>query len=306
MVSAPPTSGQTGCQPGIGGHLFANGGDVEVEMLARGGDYTIELHLMSPGPQRFIAVNSEVGKIVKLGSFTAGTELVFGVFIRDTQKTFMMGSGSVNPDGLPHAEVTCFSGKRANIGFEDQSGGGDNDFDDLQFTVRQSQSCEYSISPASQSFGTSGGNGSFNLTTTSGCSWSISSNVNWITVTSGTAGSDGGRINYTVALNQNTSSRTGTINAQGQTFTVFQDGDGGQPIITSTVRSGKKVFVYGVNFDMETVILLNGEPQKTIHDDNDPSGLVIGKKLGRWAQPGDRLTVRKGSGVLSPEYVYTQ
>jgi len=93
LVSAPPTSGQTGCQPGVGGHLFATGGDVEVEMLARGGDYTIELHLMSPGQQRFIAVNSEVGKIVKLGSFTAGTQLIFGVFIRDTQKDLYDGLG---------------------------------------------------------------------------------------------------------------------------------------------------------------------------------------------------------------------
>jgi len=217
-----------------------------------------------------------------------------------------MGSGAVNPDGFPHAEVTCFDSKRANVGFEDQSGGGDNDFDDLRFTVRQPQACEYSISPASQSFGASGGSGSFNLTTTSGCSWSISSNVNWISVTSGTAGSDGGRINYTVAVNPNPNSRTGTVDAQGQTFTVFQDGDADWPVITGTLRSGKKVFVYGLNFDMDTGILLNGEPQKTLHDDNDPRSMVIGKKLGRWAQPGDKLTVRKGSGILSPEYVYTQ
>jgi len=32
--------------------------------------------------------------------------------------------------------------------------------------------------------------------------------------------------------------------------------------------------------------------------------LVIGKKLGRWVLPGDRLQVRTSAGALSPQYIY--
>jgi hypothetical protein len=295
----------TECQSGVGGRLFSNGGDVEVEIIPANAGFTIELSLVSPIPQRFIATNRDTGTIVKLGSFPAGVELIFGVFVRETQKSFLMGPGSVNPDGLPHAEVICFGPKRANIGFEDQVGGGDQDYNDMTFTVRQTQSCNYSISPPSQSFGAGGGRGTVSLNTSSGCSWSVTSDVNWVTVTSGSAGSDGGTVNYSVAVNTSSDSRTGRIMLQAESFTVFQDAAGSAPLVTSAVRNGKKLFVYGINFDSSSVILLNGEQQKTLHDDENPSTIVIGKKAGKWVQPGDKLRVRSSSGALSPEYSYT-
>src|ERR1041385_6753991 len=139
------------CQGGIGGRLFSNGGELEVEMLAADAGFTIELYLMSPGPQRLIATNRDAGTIVKLGTVPAAVELIFGVFVRDTQRTHVMGQGSQNPDGLPHAEVTCFGGGRSNIGFEDQLGGGDRDYNDLMCTVRQPEnSCTYAVTPKSQ------------------------------------------------------------------------------------------------------------------------------------------------------------
>lgn len=306
-VRALPRAPQAAeCQSGVGGRLFSNGGQLEVEILPNGGDYTIELILFSPGPQRFIATNRDSGTIVKIGSFPSGTELIFGIYVRDIQRTFMMGPGSENPDGLPHAEVTCFGAKRANIGFEDQMGGGDKDYNDLFFTVRQPQSvCGFSISPSSQSFGSGGGRGTVSLNTSSGCSWSASSDVNWVTITSGSAGSDSGTISYSVAVNTSSDSRTGRIILQGESFNVYQDGDGVDPLITGAVRDGKKLFVYGINFDGGAVILMNGEQQKTLHDGDNPRTILIGKKAGKWIQPGDMLRVRSSSGALSPEYTYT-
>ncbi len=293
------------CQSGIGGRIFSNGGELEVEILPSVAGFTSELSFVSPGPARLIGTNRDAGTIVRLGTVPAGVELVFSIFVRETQKTFATGPGSGNPDGLAHADVTCFGNGRSNIGFEDQMGGGDRNFGDLICAVRQTGVCSYSLSPQSQSFDAGGGRGSISVAAGSSCSWTASSSVNWVVITSGSAGSDGGTINYSVAINTNASSRTGGVTVQGQTFTVFQDGESSSPLITSAVRSGKQLLVSGINFDSDSVILLNGEKQKTIHDPNNPRTLLIGKKVGRWIQPGDQVRVRSSSGALSPEFTYT-
>lgn len=299
----PPQASE--CQGGVGGRLFSNGGRIEVEMLQADAGFTIELHLLSPGGDRFIATNREVGTTVNLGTFSEGTELIFGAFVRDTHQTFVMGPGSSNPDGIAHAQVDCFNSRRANVGFEDQMGGGDRDYNDLLCTVRQiADNCDYSVSPSSQSFGSGGGGGSLTVTPSSGCSWTAVSNANWIAVTSGDSGSSRGTVNYSVASNNDFNSRTGTIAVQGQTFTVSQDGLGGQPLITSAVRDGKKLYVYGINFDSGSSILLNGDFEKTKRDPDNPTTILIGKKAGKRVHPGDTLRVQTSSGVFSPEYTY--
>jgi hypothetical protein len=65
------------------------------------------------------------------------------------------------------------------------------------------------------------------------------------------------------------------------------------------------MFLYGFNFDGGSVILLNGEQQKTLHDESNLQGILIGKKLGKWVQPGDKIQVRTSLGALSAEYTYT-
>lgn len=94
------------------------------------------------------------------------------------------------------------------------------------FTVYQAgSSCNYSISPTSQTFGANGGSGSVNVNTGGGCSWAVSSNVSWIGITSGANGNGSGTFNYFVSSNTSTGSRTGTLNVAGQTFTVNQSGN---------------------------------------------------------------------------------
>jgi hypothetical protein len=92
------------------------------------------------------------------------------------------------------------------------------------FTVTQSppSSCTYSISPASQSFVSTGGPGSVSVTASSGCPWVATSNVSWINITSGSSGTGSGTVAFTVAANTGTSQRTGTMTIAGQTFTVTQ------------------------------------------------------------------------------------
>ncbi|MBK7707378.1 MAG: S8 family serine peptidase [Acidobacteria bacterium] len=82
--------------------------------------------------------------------------------------------------------------------------------------------CSFTINSSSQNFPAAGGNGSFNVTTASGCGWTAQSNSGWLTTSS--TGSGNGAVNYVVAPNASPSQRIGTITAGGQTHTVTQAG----------------------------------------------------------------------------------
>ena len=66
--------------------------------------------------------------------------------------------------------------------------------DTLTVTVA---ACSYSISPSSASFQFQGGYGSIGVTASTGCSWTATSNANWIVITSGSSGS-GSTVGYYV------------------------------------------------------------------------------------------------------------
>jgi len=90
-----------------------------------------------------------------------------------------------------------------------------------QFTV----GCLYSTDKDSQSFGTPGGRGTVSvLTDKAGCAWSAASLAGWITITSGASGSGNGIVNYSVAPNDSSTSRKGTLAIAGRTFTASQPG----------------------------------------------------------------------------------
>ncbi len=124
------------CQGGLGGQYFSSGIPVEVEILPAEADFVNEIYLFSPGPQRLIGTNKELGKVVRLGVFSPGTELVFGIFVRETGLSFKMGPGSRNPDGVLHAAVQCFGNTTATVGFEDKINSDDIDYDDAVFQIR--------------------------------------------------------------------------------------------------------------------------------------------------------------------------
>ena len=293
------------CEGGIGGHIFSAGGNVEVEILPCVAGFTSEVSLVSPGSTRYIGTNRDIGTIVQLGSYPAGVELIFSIYVRETQRTFYSGSGNSNPDGLGHGDVTCLNKGKSRLGFEDQLGGGDRNYADLICEVRQPLSgCNYSMSPSSQSFDSGGGSGTVDIVAGSGCTWGASANASWISINSGGSGNASGTIRYSVVANPGSDSRSGTISVQGGTFTVYQDGVGAGPVITTTTRNGKNLILNGINFDSGSVILLNGEKIKTLHEDSTPRTMLIGKKLYKWAVPGDKLQVRTATGALSAEYTY--
>ncbi len=110
------------------------------------------------------------------------------------------------------------------------------------FTVTQkATSCTYSISPLSNSFTSSGGNGIVSvLDTPSCCTWTAVSNAtSWLTVTSGASGTGTGTVSYSVSANTGTTSRTGTMTIAGKTFTVTQCGYSISPGSNSSFTSSE-------------------------------------------------------------------
>ena len=94
----------------------------------------------------------------------------------------------------------------------------------------QSETCTYSIYPASQTFPRAGGTGSISVTCSAAdCAWTAVSNDSWITITQGAGGSGSGAVFYSVAKNPVRKTRVGTITVAGQTFTVNQKKVGARP-----------------------------------------------------------------------------
>lgn len=106
------------------------------------------------------------------------------------------------------------------------------------------QTCSYSINPLGKSFTSRGGTGSVNVVAPNGCTWTATSNANWITFTSATSGTGNEIVDYVVRDNLATTPRTATLTIAGQTYTVTQSGESGgctftiSPTIKSFVRSG--------------------------------------------------------------------
>jgi hypothetical protein len=121
----------------IGGQLFATGGTVDIVVQPATAAYTSQLFLQhGDGTRENISLNTEVGKHVTVGPFPAGQELVFGITVLKRPGPFFIGPASRNPDGIAHVEVTETGMRTFLVGFEDESGGGDRDYDDniFQFT----------------------------------------------------------------------------------------------------------------------------------------------------------------------------
>ncbi len=125
-----------------------------------------------------------------------------------------------------------YNGLSTGVGFNDPNGA-DNakTFNDTRRIVANyrvasdTTTCTYSIEPTSQSFTSAGGSGSVSVaSSTSTCSWTATSNNSWLSITSGSSGIGDGTVEYSVAANTGSSSRTGTLTIAGKTFTVSQSG----------------------------------------------------------------------------------
>jgi phosphatidylserine/phosphatidylglycerophosphate/cardiolipin synthase-like enzyme/regulation of enolase protein 1 (concanavalin A-like superfamily) len=90
------------------------------------------------------------------------------------------------------------------------------------FTISQAAAgCTYSIAPASVSIAADGSSTMVTISVRSGCAWTATANVPWLSVTSPASGTGNG--NVVIAASANTgAARSGTATVAGQTFTVSQ------------------------------------------------------------------------------------
>ncbi len=80
------------------------------------------------------------------------------------------------------------------------------------------------------------------------------------------------------------------------------------PVIDGASISGKNLIVTGHGFDNGAKIVVNDEDQKTQYDDQNPSHVLIGKKVGKRIASGQNVVirVRNVDGALSNELHYTR
>lgn len=83
-------------------------------------------------------------------------------------------------------------------------------------------SCTLELDPASADAGPTGDDGRVSVRTQSSCSWTASSQSDWLTITSAASGKGNGAVTYRVATNSNQQSRSGSIAFAGKSFTVRQ------------------------------------------------------------------------------------
>jgi hypothetical protein len=123
----------------IGGPIIvATTGKVTATFQGQTAGFDSIVFLDSPGGPIDIFHNhiSPVGTTFDLGTFTAGTELVFGLRVLTTGITYYSGDAARNPDGIFHnlVDENLIPGAIF-VGFEDIYGGGDSDYDDNNFSL---------------------------------------------------------------------------------------------------------------------------------------------------------------------------
>jgi hypothetical protein len=139
-MSRPAVAGAILDEPILGGQLLVvEDGEVWAKFLGSDAGYFNTLFLDGSETGLFDK-SSTVNDEVLLGSFKAGTELVFRIDVTQTQRSFFSGDPRRNLDGLAHAlAVTTFDEVTqtyiTTVGFEDLFGGGDKDYNDFMFQL---------------------------------------------------------------------------------------------------------------------------------------------------------------------------
>jgi hypothetical protein len=103
--------------------------------------------------------------------------------------------------------------------------------------------CKFVVAPGAQIVGFTGVSGSIAVTTTSGCAWTATTDVGWITLTPPIGGSGSGRVNFVIGYNHETvmepsgivipsNQRTGSVIIAGESSTITQTGSAPSCVLT--------------------------------------------------------------------------
>src|SRR5687767_1320786 len=84
--------------------------------------------------------------------------------------------------------------------------------------------CTFTVSRASFDFTAGGGTESVAVSTATGCTWSASSDRDWVTIAGGSAGNGNGTVSIAATANTSGAARFGTFTIAGQQLPVRQEG----------------------------------------------------------------------------------
>ncbi len=119
--------------PGEGFIVTDDTTDIIVTFLEYNAAYGYKLFLDNTNALMF--TSAEVGKVVNLGKFAIGTELIFRLDVVTTGYSYFTGASERNPDKLIHTLISKSSAQSWRFGFEDMFNGGDKDYNDCIFKV---------------------------------------------------------------------------------------------------------------------------------------------------------------------------
>lgn len=91
--------------------------------------------------------------------------------------------------------------------------------------------CQFNLTPATETFGTDGGEGAIAVAVIEGCQWTATSNAPWLSVLGTASATGSGTIRYRTDANTG-STRSGTLTIADRTFAVNQAGTGAPCTVT--------------------------------------------------------------------------
>ena len=117
--------------------VLTEASEVSITFEGYSASYTSDLFLDTPANALgllFTNKTTAIGTTLTLGTFGAGTELIFRLFVHETERTFLSGQADRNTDNVAHTSSETIDSKLW-VGFEDLFGGGDKDYNDFRFSI---------------------------------------------------------------------------------------------------------------------------------------------------------------------------
>ncbi len=157
-----------------------------------------------------------------------------------------------------------------------------------------------SITPSQRTHTAEGGIGTIDIVAPTGTYWNATESLNWVSIQSGSPGTNNGTVAYNVSEYAGTVSRTGSVTVAGQTFTVVQeplglpgnvqatDGDHEDRTVVTwdTVVSATRYYMYRNTTNSTASATYQGCDHKHLQrcrwDPRPSLLLLLGSSLQRW------------------------
>lgn len=193
--------------------IAVNGtGSARSEQLGSGIEVTAQSPLslsarITPSSMTFAAPGGAGSVNVEIPTTCGWTATSNSSFISITSSSTGTGNGSVNFSVSPNSGAV----RTGSLSIAGQ-----------KFSVVQQSGCQFSVSPLSQQFAANGGVSTVNVSTSSVCSWTATSNVDIIRIQTSPTGDGNGVVQFAVSENLGAVQRIGTATIAGQRLTINQ------------------------------------------------------------------------------------